>query len=122
MSVSLNPNRPGFGDARWIVSEDVNIEHLLDAFTSIDPDSNDIWDACVNFIRHLNWYKPRQVVLGLKIEALPTVIAPSLEVYPTLQFVRSSEIPQSKLAWSDDCPGSASNLLAPAQPAVVCTS
>ena len=71
MSAEINPNQPGFEDARWIVSDDVNVEYLLDVFTSVDPDSNDIWKACTDFMRHLQWYKPRQTVLGPKIEALP---------------------------------------------------
>jgi tetratricopeptide (TPR) repeat protein len=71
MSVDLDPGRPGFEDARWIVSEDVNVEHLLDTLTSTEPDSNDIWDASINFMRHLQWQKPRQIVLLPKIEVLP---------------------------------------------------
>ena len=71
MSVELDPSRPGFEDARWITSEDVNVEHLLDAPISADSDSDDTWRACINFMRHLNWYKPRQTILGPKIEALP---------------------------------------------------
>ena len=53
------------------MSEDVNFEHLLDAFTSVDMDSDDLWKACANFMRHLHWYKPRLTVLGPKIEGLP---------------------------------------------------
>ena len=71
MSVSFNPNRPWFKDTQWIASEDLNVEHLLDILTSVDPVSKDVWDACINFIRHLEWYKPRQIVLRPKIEALP---------------------------------------------------
>ena len=71
MSVNVDPEQPGFKDAQWIASEDVNVEHLFDVFTSVDPDSNNIWDACISFMRHLYWYKPRQVVLRPKIEALP---------------------------------------------------
>ena len=71
MSVRVDPNQPGFNDARWITSEDVNVEHLLDFFTSADPDSSAIWKACINFIRHLAWHKQRQTVLRSKIEALP---------------------------------------------------
>ena len=41
LSVETNPGDPGFEEARWITSEDVNVEHLLDSFTSIDMDSDD---------------------------------------------------------------------------------
>jgi hypothetical protein len=71
MSVDLEPDVPGFEDAQWIVSEDVNIEHLLDVFTSIDTNSDDVWNACINFMRHLYWHKPRGTVLQRKIEGLP---------------------------------------------------
>jgi len=53
------------------MSEDVNVEHLLDVFTSIDPSSQDIWGACADFMNNLFWHKPRLVTLGPKIEALP---------------------------------------------------
>jgi len=71
LSVELDPNEPSFGDTRWITSEDVNVEHLLDAFASADPNSDGVWDACADFMRHLFWHKKRLVVLGPKIEGLP---------------------------------------------------
>ena len=71
LSVRLNPNDPGFGGSRWIVSEDVNLEHLLEVFMSTDTNALDVWDACVHFLNHLYWQKPRQTVLGSKIENLP---------------------------------------------------
>ena len=71
LRVDLNPGEPGFEEAQWIRSEDVNVEHLLDVFTSVDRDSDDVWDACRDFIRHLLWHKPQLVVLGPKIEGLP---------------------------------------------------
>ena len=70
LSVDLHPSKPGFGEARWIVSEDVNVEHLLDVFTSIDPGRGVTWDACSHFVEHLCWHKPRQTILRSKIEAL----------------------------------------------------
>ena len=71
LSVGLDPNGPGFEEARWIVSEDVNIEYLLDVFTSVDANSDNIWDACADFMRHLSWHNKRLVVLRPKIEGLP---------------------------------------------------
>ena len=70
LSVYVSPGEPGFEEARWITSEDVNVEHLLDVFTSIDVDSDDVWVGCGNFIAHLYWHKPRLVGLGPKIERL----------------------------------------------------
>ena len=73
LSVHINPGKPGFEEAQWIRSEDVNVEHLLDVFMSIDADPASVWDACAHFMRHLYWHKPRLVVLGSKIEELPDV-------------------------------------------------
>ena len=70
LSLDPNPDDPGFEEGRWIKSEDIYVEHLLDVFTSIDPDSSITWDACYNFIEHLHQFKPRQTILGSKIEAL----------------------------------------------------
>ena len=70
LSVDVRPDRPGFEEARWITSEDVNVEHLLDIFTTIDATSGGMWVACVNFMKHLLWHKSRLVIFGRKIEAL----------------------------------------------------
>ena len=70
LSVDVDPTQPGFEEAQWIVSEDVNVEHLLGAFLSVDPDGDDVWEVCYHFMQHLYWYKPRQTVLRSKIEAL----------------------------------------------------
>ena len=69
--LEVYPDRPGFEESRWITTEDVNVEHLLDIFTSIDENSEKVWDACARFMQHLYWHKPRLVMLGPKIEALP---------------------------------------------------
>ena len=61
---------PGFEEARWITSEDVNVEHLLDVFTTIDATSGSVWGGCARFMQHLFWHKPRLVMLGQKIEGL----------------------------------------------------
>ena len=71
LSVHVNPGSPGFKDAQWIISEDVNVEHLLDVFTSTDMNSDIVWKVCADFIRHLYWYKSRQIVIREKIEQLP---------------------------------------------------
>ena len=70
LSVDIDPQAPKFEETRWILSEDMNVEHLLDVFMSVGSDRGDIWEACCDFIRHLYWYKPRQTTLGAKIEAL----------------------------------------------------
>ena len=71
LSTIVHPDKPGFEEARWIMSEDVNVEHLLDVFTSIDANSEDVWDVCAGFMTHLYWHKPRLILLGPKIEELP---------------------------------------------------
>jgi len=71
LSVGVYPGKPGYNEARWIKSEDANIEHLLDIFTTVDTDSNNVWDVCSHFMEHLKWHKPRLVLLGPKIKALP---------------------------------------------------
>ena len=69
--VEVHPEMPSFEEARWIMSEDVNVEHLLDVFTSTDANSENVWKACANFTNHLYWHKPQLIMLGPKIEALP---------------------------------------------------
>ena len=71
MSVDLDPSDPGFGNTRWITSEDTNVEHLLDVFSTIDTGSNGVWEACSQFMQHLYWHKVRLTILGPKIERLP---------------------------------------------------
>ena len=71
LSTLIHPSDPGFEEARWIASEDVNVEHLFSVFISIDADSASAWDACACFMRHLFWHKKRLVALGPKIEGLP---------------------------------------------------
>ena len=71
ISVHINPNEPSFNETQWIISEDANVEHLLDVFTTIDANSDDVWEACVGFMEHLNWHKRRLTLLASKIEGLP---------------------------------------------------
>ena len=67
----VNPGRPGFEETKWITSEDVNVEHLLNVFISIDANSDEVWDACAGFIRHLYRHKPQPIMLGSKVEGMP---------------------------------------------------
>jgi tetratricopeptide (TPR) repeat protein len=71
MSTKISLDNPNFGETRWIISEDVNVEHLLDVFTTIDANSDNIWNACIDFMRHLNLHKRRLIILRPKIEELP---------------------------------------------------
>ena len=70
--VDLHPDNPGYKESRWIISEDTNVEHLLDVFaTTDDADLEDHWYACDKFMWHLHWHKPRLTLLAPKIERLP---------------------------------------------------
>jgi len=71
LSIYIRPGKSGFEESQWITSEDVNVEHLLDVFTSIDADSESVWGVCAQFMSHLYWHKPRLVAFGSKIEVLP---------------------------------------------------
>ena len=71
MSADVDPDKPNFGETRWITSEDVNVEHLLDVFTTIDANSDGVWIACINFFVHLVRHKGRPTSLKPKIEGLP---------------------------------------------------
>ena len=70
LSTAMDPDAPGFEETRWIISEDANVEHLLDVLTSIDTSSDDVWKTCANFLSHLCLHKPGRTVLGPKIETL----------------------------------------------------
>ena len=71
LSVDFTFIGPEFGEARWIVSEDVNVEHLLNAFTSTDVSPPNLWEACIGFMDHIYWQKPQQPMLKSNIEGLP---------------------------------------------------
>ena len=71
LSGNILPGKPGYEEARWITTEDINVEHLLDVFTTVDANSENVWDASFKFMSQLYWHKPRLVTLGAKIEALP---------------------------------------------------
>jgi tetratricopeptide (TPR) repeat protein len=71
LSVHISPDKASYKETQWIVSEDVNVEHLLDVFTSIDTNADNVWNACAYFMKHLFWHKLRLVMLGPKLEGLP---------------------------------------------------
>jgi len=71
LSVGTGPGKPNHEETQWIASEDVNVEHVLDVFSSTDTDSNTTWEACADFMRHLRWHKRRPLVFGSRIEGLP---------------------------------------------------
>ena len=70
LSIDVTPQSTEFKEGRWITSEDVNVEHLLDIFTTIDADSDNVWGTCAKFMEHLCWCKRRLTVLGPKIGGL----------------------------------------------------
>ena len=93
VSIDLNPDELEVGEVRWFITEDVNVEHLLDVFTFIDvnpgsfqdyanpDDSGDhanlgdvlgVWGACAGFLKLLAWHKPRLTVLGPRVNELPS--------------------------------------------------
>jgi len=86
LSVNIFPDNPGFKESQWIRSEDVNVEHLLDIFLSIDADSEDTCHSCGRFMDHLYWHKPRLVILGPKIEALPDDLPSKAECLEDLSW------------------------------------
>ena len=61
-----HPGEPSFEETRWITSEDINVEHLLDIFTIIGANSGSVWDACTRFMAQLYWHKSRLIKLGPK--------------------------------------------------------
>ena len=71
ISVDLDPDGPEYSKARWIISEDINVEHLLDVFTTIEGSSDEVWQACNHFLQHLYYHKKRFTILKAKIEGIP---------------------------------------------------
>ena len=53
LSASTDSDESGFKGSQWITPEDVNVEHFLDVFTSIDASSKNFWDFCTGFMLHL---------------------------------------------------------------------
>ena len=78
MSIDPDPDGPEYAKGRWIVSEDINVEHLLDIFTTIEGSSDEVWEACDHFLEHLFYHKKRFTILKAKIEGLPDGCGPRL--------------------------------------------
>ena len=104
LSVGVYPGKLGFEEARWITTEDINIEHLLDVFTTIHANSGDVWDVCSYFMEHLLWHKPRPVLLGPKVEGLPDDHPSKLrclyELSDLFDSVGRSEVSKSLLTYA----------------------
>ena len=90
LSTGVGPDNPGSGEAQWIKSEDMNVEHLLNVFTSIDTSALNVWDACFNFMWYLYWQKPWQTVLRSKIEGLPDSHPSKTKCLSTLSWLFQS--------------------------------
>ena len=71
LQVHIDPHKLNFNESKWIASEDVNVEHLLNVFTSIDKNSTSVWNAYSSFMLHLYWHKRQTVILGPKVKELP---------------------------------------------------
>lgn len=71
LSAEIRPSKPGFEDMRWIMSGGVDVEHLLDVFTTVNENSTDIWIARAHPTRHLYQHKERPISLMPKTEQLP---------------------------------------------------
>ena len=98
LSANVLPSEPGFDELQWIASEDVNVEDLLDVFTSFDADSEDVWAACGHLMDHLYWHKPRLVIFGSKIEALTDShpFKPLGLMFLSRSFNRVGKVPEQK--------------------------
>ena len=62
MDEELQPSTPGFEETKWILEENSNVEHLLETFAAVDEGSEDVWEAYADFLLHLCWHKPIQVI------------------------------------------------------------
>ena len=85
--VDLNPDDPGFAEARRIILEDINVKHLLEVFTMIKPNSDQVWETCGFFIEHLISYKQQFMTLKAKIEGLPDGCGPRLGCWSKLAYL-----------------------------------
>ena len=102
LSIDLDDARnPAFAKARWIISEDINVEHLLDVFTTIEGSSDEVWEACDNFLAHLFHHKQRLTILKAKIEGLPDGCSPRMDCWyklASLVFAVGNMVEAKRLA------------------------
>ena len=70
----LQPGMPGFEETKWVLRENSNVEHLLEAFVALDEGSEDVWEAYADFLLHLSWHKP--ALIAPEIEGGDSVSAP----------------------------------------------
>ena len=74
MDEELQPGMPGFEETKWVLRENSNVEHLLEAFVALDEGSEDVWEAYADFLLHLSWHKP--ALIAPEIEGGESVSAP----------------------------------------------
>ena len=98
--INPNPKYPSFGETQWITSEDVNVEHLLSVFTSIEASSDNVWEACADFAFHLTEHKPRPIMLVSKIEGLPDTHPSKLRCLRALSELFHAAARYSEAKWS----------------------
>ena len=70
LSVDIGYYKFKIREEQWVRLEDMNIGHLLGVFTSVDANTPDVWDACINLM-HRYWNEPQQTAFKAKIEGLP---------------------------------------------------
>ena len=90
LSTNADPDEPNSGESQWIISEDANVEHLLNVFTSLDPGSEIVWDTCTGFLCYLYFHKPRLTMLGQKTETLSGDHPSEVQCLRALAFLFSS--------------------------------
>ena len=87
MSADLDQDGPGYAKGRWIISEDLNVEHLLDVFTTVEGSSDEVWEVCDHFLEHLYYHKKRLTILKPKIEEFSDGCGPRLECWCKLAYL-----------------------------------
>ena len=91
-------DRPEFGGVEWLMSEDANVEHLLDIFTPIGACPEITWNAFAGSIAHSCEHKSQLIKSGPHIEGLPGHHPPKLQCLlpPSGLFVQVGNYVQRK--------------------------